>query len=60
MFNAYDANTLYFNHWEEENIHNWNQVFKFKIKERCMNKIGQFQFKVLYDLLQEKPFHLEN
>ena len=53
MFNVYDVNTTDFNHWERKNIHfgNWNNIYQFKIKERYINKIGHFEFKVLYNMI---------
>ena len=49
----YDTNVSNLIYWENKNknVVNWNSIFSFKIKNRVLNKIGQFQYKVLNNLI---------
>ena len=53
LFNVQDANASCIKYWEKENIYidNWEYIFRFKIKERFLNKIGHFQFSMLYNMI---------
>ena len=53
MFNICDVKSSCITYWEKENVYldNWDNIFRFKIKERILNKIGHFQYNVLYNMV---------
>ena len=53
LFNVHHENASCIKHWERENIYydNWENIFRFKINNRILNKIGQFEYNILYNLI---------
>lgn len=51
----YGNTPLCMNYWQDSiglsKIEYWNKIFAFKIKNRINNKLGHFQFNVLYNLI---------
>ena len=52
MLNTYSEEAFCIKHWERQNIlgNDWSTIFLLKLNKN-VNKIGRFQYKLLYNLI---------
>ena len=53
MLNTPSEEAFCVKHWEKQNIIgiDWSTTFSFKIQNKIVNKIGHFQYNLLYNLI---------